>query len=141
MSSKYNMDHKKRGTALVINIRNFEANTHNERMWSDSDIKRLKETLNYLEFDLKLNENLTKQQIEEKIREQANISHADSDCFLCVIMSHGNADKIVASDNKEISFEDYVTKKQAENVFLPSLSWRKSNGTNLKIRSIKYKFG
>ena len=69
-------------------------------------------TLNYLEFDVKLeeNENLTKSKIEEHLKLIATkIDHKDFDCFICVVMSHGNEDNIVTKDNKLISFEEIMS--------------------------------
>lgn len=109
--TKYNMNHKKRGTALVINIQKYDASNPfklKERVWSVKDVVNLKKTLNYLEFEVILSLDSTKCQIEEVLQEQASLDHTHSDCFFCVVMSHGNEDKIVTSDNKEISFEEIV---------------------------------
>jgi len=102
----YNMNHAKRGIALVINIR---TNDPNERKWSEPDVENLKQSLQYLEFDLRLHENLKANEIRDEIQKIAEIDHTDSDCFLCVIMSHVDVDdKIVASDSKEISLEEIM---------------------------------
>jgi hypothetical protein len=111
MSSKYKMEHERRGVALVINMQTYDDPNPfklNERVWSVKDVENLKKTLEYLEFDFKLCQNYTKTQIEEEIKKQASIDHTNSDCFVCVVMSHGNEDKIVTSDNKEISFEEIM---------------------------------
>jgi hypothetical protein len=107
----YKMDHAKRGIALVINIRTYNPNPDKlkERIWSEKDVENLKTTLEYLEFVLKFYENLTASEIEKKIQKIADEDHTNSDCFLCVIMSHGNDDKIIAGDSKEISFEKIMT--------------------------------
>jgi caspase 7 len=110
-SENYNMNHKQRGKALVINIRTYNPNPNelNERVWSVKDVENLQHTLGYLEFDFKLCQNFTKSQIEHEIKEMASsVDHSNSDCFLCVVMSHGNEDKIVTSDNKEMSFEEIM---------------------------------
>jgi hypothetical protein len=110
-SENYNMNHKQRGKALVINIRTYNPNPDelNERVWSVKDVENLQHTLGYLEFDFKLRQNFTKSQIEHEIKEMASsVDHSDSDCFLCVVMSHGNEDKIVTSDNKVMSFEEIM---------------------------------
>jgi hypothetical protein len=106
----YNMKRDKRGIALVINIRMYNPNPDKlkERVWSVKDVENLKHTLEYLEFELKFFQNFTKSQIEQVMQEQASVDHSNSDCFLCVVMSHGNEDKIVTSDNKVMSFEEIM---------------------------------
>jgi len=107
----YNMKHDKRGKAIVINIQTYDAPNPfelKERIWSVKDVENLKQTLEYLEFDFKDYQNFTKSQIEQLMKEQASDDHSKSDCFLCVVMSHGNEDKIVTSDNMVISFEEIM---------------------------------
>ena len=92
---KYDMDHDKRGIALLINIRSYDApNQHKERVWSERDVEILKKTLNYLEFQVVLCHNLTKNELEQVMQEQAKLNYEKYDCFLCVVMSHGNDEKI-----------------------------------------------
>jgi caspase 7 len=105
------MNHKERGIALVINMQNYDAPNPfklGERKWSEKDIESLKKTLDYLEFKVILSLNSTKSQIEKVLQEQAELDHSESDCFLCVVMSHGNEDKIVTRDNQEMSFEEIM---------------------------------
>ena len=82
---KYNMDHGKRGIALIINTDTYDDPNPfklEERVWSKKDVENLKKTLNYLEFDVKLEENLTKSEIEECLQKIATkIDHKDFDCF------------------------------------------------------------
>ena len=105
---KYDMNNEKRGNALIINIKKYENKTHREREWSIKDVENLTNTLTNLDFDIKLCQDLTKEQLESVMQEQATLDHRNSDCFLCVIMSHGNQEKIVTSDNEEISFEQIM---------------------------------
>jgi hypothetical protein len=111
--SKYKMDHAKRGIALVINIDKYdEQNPHKNkaREWSKIDVENLTKTLKYLEFAVKIVENLKKSKIVECLNQIATeIDHSDFECFLCVAMSHGNKDEIVTRDNKLISFEEIMT--------------------------------
>jgi len=102
------MEHPKRGIALVINIKIYNQDKQRERVWSEPDVGNLKKTLEYLEFDLRFCENLKANEIRDKIKEIAEIDHKDSDCFLCVVMSHGNEEKIIASDSEEISFKEIM---------------------------------
>ena len=111
-TSRYKMDHAKRGIALIININKYDPNPYEleERVWSKKDVENLTKTLGYLEFDVKLVENLTKPQMKECLNEIAtNIDHKDYDCFLCVVMSHGTEDNIVTSGSQLISFEEIMT--------------------------------
>jgi caspase 7 len=105
---KYDMNNEKRGNALIINIKKYVNNTHKEREWSIKDVENLTNTLTNLDFDIKICQDLTKEQLESVMLEQTTLDHRNSDCFLCVIMSHGNQEKIVTSDNKEISFEQIM---------------------------------
>ena len=105
--TKYNMNHKERGIALVINMQNYDDPNPfklDERKWSEKDVESLKKTLDYLEFKVILSLDSTKNRIEKVLQEQAELDHSESDCFLCVVMSHGNEDKIVTRDNQEMSF-------------------------------------
>jgi hypothetical protein len=109
----YDMDHEKRGIALVININKYDSTGKEEkpeeRVWSKKDVENLKYTLEYLEFDLKIEENLTKSQLENLLREQAEECHDKYDCFLCVVMSHGDdKDRILTRDNQLISFTEIM---------------------------------
>ena len=110
--SKYKMDHAKRGIALIINIQKYDKPNPfelKEREWSKKDVENLKKTLKYLEFDIDLVENVSKSKINKHLKHIATeIDHNDFDCFLCVVMSHGNEDKIVTSDNELISFEEIM---------------------------------
>ena len=108
---KYNMNHEKRGTALVINMRSYEDDKlKNREAKSKVDVDNLRKTLEYLEFNFKLCDNFTAEEIEQEIQRQASqIDHSQSDCFLCVVMSHGNnKDMFYSSDNQEISYEDIM---------------------------------
>ena len=105
---KYDMNHEKRGVALVINIRKYKDDEHKERKWSEKDYENLQHTFKYLEFDVEPYENLTANEIRDKIQNIAKLDHTNSDCFLCVVMSHGSDEKIITSDNQQISFDEIM---------------------------------
>ena len=79
--SKYKMNRAKRGIALIINIYKYDPNPFEleKREWSKKDVKSLKKTLNYLEFDIDLAKNLTKSQIVERLQQIASIDHKHFD--------------------------------------------------------------
>ena len=108
---KYNMNHVERGIALIINVQNYDAPNPfelEERKWSEKDVENLEKTLNFLEFKVILSLDSTKSEIEKALKEQAELDHSQSDCFLCVVMSHGNEDNIVTRDNLEMSFKEIM---------------------------------
>jgi hypothetical protein len=109
---KYSMNHERRGIALVLNIRNYDAPNPfqlKERVWSERDVENLKKTLEYLEFDFNLLQNLNAEEIKTSVQSLTKyVDHSKSDCFLCVVMSHGSQDKIIARDNQEVSFEEIM---------------------------------
>ncbi len=102
------MDHDQRGIALVINIRSYDDRNLKERVESEKDVENLKRTLEYLEFDVRSYENLKAKEIRDEIQKIADEDHTNSDCFLCVVMSHGNDEKFMTSDNQEISFDEIM---------------------------------
>ena len=114
--NKYKMDHKERGIALVINMQKYDSppspgqKIHlDERVWSRKDVENLRHTLEYLEFDFQLLQDLNTEQIKTSIHALVEyVDFTDRDCFLCVVMSHGNRDNIVASDNIVVSLEDII---------------------------------
>lgn len=57
----YNMNNKRRGTALIINNRDFPTSPElGERVGTGEDAEALKNMLTALEFDIAYEENLTK---------------------------------------------------------------------------------
>jgi hypothetical protein len=81
-----------------------------ERVWSKKDVESLRKTFEYLEFDFQSCENLKANEIITTIKGISSI-HAyrtDVDCFVCVVMSHGGQDKIMAIDNIKVSFEEIM---------------------------------
>jgi hypothetical protein len=109
------MDHSERGIALVINIQKFDPTPFaqkqlEERVWSKKDVESLRKTFEYLEFEFILCENLKANEIITTIKGISNIHkyRTDVDCFVCVVMSHGGQDKIMANDNIEVSFEEIM---------------------------------
>ena len=111
--SSYKMHNKSRGIALIINIDKYDSNPkekeQKERVWSKKDVENLTNLLNYLEFNVIPCYNYTKAQIVKVLQEQKdNLNHTTSDCFLLVVMSHGNKDYIVTSDNQEIHLKNIM---------------------------------
>jgi caspase 7 len=103
---RYRMNHPKRGCAVIINNKNFAKMP--VRTGTDKDANAMYELLDTLRFEhiLKYND-LTASNMKEKLKEASQINHKDSDCFVCVILSHGEKDTIWGTD-KTVPVEDLV---------------------------------
>jgi hypothetical protein len=107
-SKEYNiLSNTYRTKAQISDTKEYNGN---EIVSFEKDVKNLEKTLDYLEFKVILSLDSTKSEIESVLKKQAEVDHSKSDCFLCVVMSHGNEDKIVTRDNEEMSFEEACDK-------------------------------
>ncbi|XP_046568752.1 caspase-3-like [Haliotis rubra] len=94
----YNMDHCNRGVAVVINNRDFTTLGVGCRGGTDQDGREVAERWEELGFDVRMYINQTKKQMQEVMTQASKDDHSDSDCFVCVILSHGEEDKIYGTD-------------------------------------------
>ncbi|XP_067672929.1 caspase-7-like [Haliotis asinina] len=92
----YNMNHRRRGFAYIINNVKFDELT--DRLGSDVDEERLKERFSALHFTVQSFRNQTRTQMVDVLDKASKDDHSDSDCFVCVILSHGEEDKIYGTD-------------------------------------------
>ncbi|CAL8238732.1 unnamed protein product, partial [Lota lota] len=97
------MNHKRRGLALIFNQEHFR--DKKSRRGTNTDCDNLKTRFKALNFDVQVHKDLKKDDVMEKIREAADSSHVDTDCFMCVFLSHGEKDKVSVSDN-EINIDE-----------------------------------
>ncbi|CAG9840279.1 unnamed protein product [Diabrotica balteata] len=97
-SSHYNMEHPKRGLALIFNHEIFECGNLKPRNGTNEDCKNLKECLIALGFDVHVFKDLNYRDIEQHIRETAQTDHNKHDCLLISVLSHGEMGIIYAKD-------------------------------------------
>uniref|UniRef100_A0A8C1X0U8 Caspase-6 n=1 Tax=Cyprinus carpio TaxID=7962 RepID=A0A8C1X0U8_CYPCA len=88
-NEEYQMDHKKRGMALIFN--------HERFYWK---LKLKDRSGRQLGFEVKAYDNYQREEVLSKIREAAAANHVDADCFVCVFLSHGENGYINAYDEK-----------------------------------------
>ena len=102
------MGHKRRGIALILNVESFKYDSEisHTRFQSIIDVKLMEEAFKSLEFDVITEQNFTEKRLNEIIKCFSERDYTDEDCFICVIMSHGNADLIVTHDNKFFHLSD-----------------------------------
>jgi hypothetical protein len=103
--SEYRMNHSRRGYALIINNKIFDPKLEMaKRDGTDRDAAGLESSLIKLGFDIKLFHNLTANSMRDIITKFSKIDHSNADCFMCIIMSHGDNGIIYGTD-QEIEIE------------------------------------
>ncbi|XP_066283850.1 caspase-3-like [Branchiostoma lanceolatum] len=87
---RYDMSHRRRGLAVIINNKHFNASTQMEmREGSEVDLENLSQVLLDLDFEVRVYTDLTCRQMRRVLRQVAEEDHGDSDCLLVSVMSHG----------------------------------------------------
>lgn len=102
---KYNMQHSKRGLAIMINNVDFEDKAL-ERSAAKEDVTQLKRSFYKLGFDVGIFDNCTSNKMYEIVNVVKEMDHANSDCFVCIIMSHGVNGSIWSVDTNLIELND-----------------------------------
>ncbi|XP_034484450.1 caspase-like [Drosophila innubila] len=96
---KYNMNHGKRGKALIFNHKIFDENLDlSIRDGTDMDCKRLDQVLNKLDFHVTVYTDLCYKEIHTVMKKTSLENHEDMDCIAVAILSHGAEDAIYAKD-------------------------------------------
>uniref|UniRef100_A0A336K6K2 CSON015591 protein n=1 Tax=Culicoides sonorensis TaxID=179676 RepID=A0A336K6K2_CULSO len=94
----YDMTHKKRGIALVIN--HFQFKSMSSRNGTYKDLERVQNSLKKLDFEVIVKNELKYSEVKKTIEEVSQMDHSNNDCFVCVIMTHGDKDTLWAYDKK-----------------------------------------
>lgn len=68
----YNMNHKKRGLAVIFNHHSFDVSKLNPRSGTEVDAENLKNTLTKLGFEVIVHKDLRKKMVQEEIRRGTN---------------------------------------------------------------------
>ncbi|XP_050517770.1 caspase-1-like isoform X1 [Diabrotica virgifera virgifera] len=97
-SPYYNMDHPKRGMALIFNHEFFDDEDLLTRRGTNEDCRNLKECLIALGFDVQVFKDLDNRDIEQHIDDTAKIDHNKYDCLLISVLSHGDLGIVHAKD-------------------------------------------
>ncbi|XP_046376832.2 caspase-7-like [Haliotis rufescens] len=92
----YNMSHKKRGLAYIITNSDFDHLPH--QPGNDVDEERLIKAFGTLSFDVTPVRNLTVKEMVDGVEKVSTMDHTNNDCFVCVILSHGEEDKVHGTD-------------------------------------------
>lgn len=105
-SFDYNMCHKNRGICLILDHENFSRKKAStkllpKRSGTDVDADSV-ETLfgKKLGFTVSRHKDLQLSAVQCVLKQTANLDHSDNDCFVCVVLTHGDHGELYAYDGK-----------------------------------------
>nr|CAD7446862.1 unnamed protein product [Timema bartmani] len=84
---EYNMNHKRRGKAVIFNHDEFELKE--TRLGSHVDVENLNHVFSGLGFQVEIHNNLEFVEIKGIISDLAMEDHSDADCLLVTVLTHG----------------------------------------------------
>jgi len=106
----YKFTHRRRGRAVILNNRHFNQTLtgQRERDGTDVDASALESLFMMMGFEVTRYDNLTTLDMSVNMREIAGEDHSDADCFVCVILSHGE-EGVVYGTNGTIKLDKIYT--------------------------------
>ncbi|CAG5136339.1 unnamed protein product [Candidula unifasciata] len=106
----YKMDHPNKGVALIINnttfhprlfIRGHIGDSKRSLQEPSADAELMVDLLKTLGFkDVMFYKDQTAADMKSILQKVASMDHTDSDCFVCVILTHGDDGYVCATDDK-----------------------------------------
>ena len=87
---EYDMNHRRRGRAVVFNQINFSSACFSKRNGAETDGKNLTQTLSALGFTVKVHVDRESSEIEAILKEVQEENHSDADCVLVAMLTHGD---------------------------------------------------
>merc|ERR1712088_1288396 len=98
-SEIYNMNHKRRGFAIIFNHKNFDQRLGLKvRNGTDTDRDNLEITLKRLDFEVRVYNDCAYKDMERILEELAQSDHSDADCVFVAVLSHGELGILYACD-------------------------------------------
>ncbi|XP_056309714.1 caspase-6-like [Danio aesculapii] len=98
---EYDMNHKRRGMALIFNHENFFWKLGlGYRSGTNADKENLIRRFRELNFEVKAFDDYKRDEVLSKITAAAAADHVDADCFVCVFLSHGENGHVYANDGQ-----------------------------------------
>jgi len=101
----YNMCHANRGYCLIIENENF-SKEHlatkglSRRYGSEVDSQQLTQTFEMLGFYTVLKKDSTLNELFLTLKQFAAVDHSENDCFVCIVLTHGEHGKLYARDGR-----------------------------------------
>ena len=90
---KYNMNHKRRGKAIIFNHMDFKPSLKLEsRHGTNFDRDNLEVKLKDLGFKVVVYDDLPKSAVESILKQTSKEDHSEADCIFVAVLSHGDLD-------------------------------------------------
>jgi len=113
-SREYNMNHPRRGKAIILNHKTFSTPVLHERTGTDTDRDNLKTTLSDLGFHVEVYEDKTRGEIDTILTGVSKENHQDADCILVVVMTHGDSGELYDKEGEPYYLRQLVDNFRAE---------------------------
>lgn len=101
----YNMCHPNRGICLILECEKFSRSSNvtrhlSKRTGSNVDREQLEMTFGKLGFHVVVRTDLNTSAVRAILRQVALVDHSNSDCFACIVLSHGEHGHIYSYDGR-----------------------------------------
>ncbi|XP_075386117.1 caspase-10 [Tenrec ecaudatus] len=115
----YRMDRKHRGCCVIVNNQKFTSLP--DRPGTQKDAESLRFVFQWLGLEIEEYSDVTKGDLEEALQKmKTHPGHADGDCFVCCILTHGKFGGVYSSDGALIPIRKIMSHFTAEHC--PSLA-------------------
>lgn len=109
LSDVYKMDFPRRGKAILVNNKIFseklQSSGFGERTGTDIDATKIGSRLQLLGFEVVQYHNITGDEMLQVFKDAASEDHSNADCFVGVLLSHGEKDNVYGTD-RAVGFKD-----------------------------------
>ena len=107
----YKMESTPRGICLIISNKEFENRDMPSRHGTELDAKNLEDTFKWLQFEVRILNDLTAHEIYKQTKSCSQMNHKHYDGFVCCFLSHGSLGRnhrtaIYGTDGRLIAVED-----------------------------------
>ncbi|KAL1444556.1 hypothetical protein MTO96_029761, partial [Rhipicephalus appendiculatus] len=95
---EYNMSHRRRGKCIIFNYKKIQCQPG--RTGTDVDADNLQYYFGNLDFETVRYNDLSHKKTLETLTTLGKDDYSDDDCFVCCFLTHGDSDKLWATDRK-----------------------------------------
>ncbi|EFB29508.1 hypothetical protein PANDA_003925, partial [Ailuropoda melanoleuca] len=104
----YRMDRKHRGHCVVVNNHTFTSLSN--RPGTNTDADHLRHVFEWLGFSVHVYDNVTKGHLDEVLQEyKCHPGHADGDCFVFCVLTHGKFGAVYSSDGTLVPIQEITS--------------------------------